>query len=228
MARPIPLHEELMLLALRDREGTTLAGTMYVYGLAGAMLSELVLRERIRIATDSKKRVAVIDSAPTGEELLDEWLGKMREVEKLRRAADWIGRIATSKELKHRVARALVRRGILRADEESVLWVFTRRIYPEVDPRPERELLSRMRGAIFGDGEVDSRTTVLVTLADQTGVLRHTFDRKELRSRKDRLKAIAEGDAVADATASAIEAVRMAIMVSTMVPAIVTTSVVTS
>ena len=36
------LHEEIMLLALRDEEGTVVSGTMYQYAIGGAILADLL------------------------------------------------------------------------------------------------------------------------------------------------------------------------------------------
>ena len=43
------LYEEIMLLALRDEEGTVASGTMYNYAVGGALLAELLLEQRLRI-----------------------------------------------------------------------------------------------------------------------------------------------------------------------------------
>ena len=48
------LHEKIMLLALQDEKGTLESGTMYTYGLGGAILAELLLGERIRVVTPKK------------------------------------------------------------------------------------------------------------------------------------------------------------------------------
>ena len=50
------LHEELLLLALRDGKGT-IAGSFYQQAMAGGILSELLLGERIRIR-EGKKALA--------------------------------------------------------------------------------------------------------------------------------------------------------------------------
>jgi hypothetical protein len=39
------LYEEIMLLALRDEEGTIASGTMYKYAIGAAVLSELLLNK---------------------------------------------------------------------------------------------------------------------------------------------------------------------------------------
>jgi hypothetical protein len=40
------LYEEVMLLALRDEEGTIASGTMYQYAIGAAILAELLLNKR--------------------------------------------------------------------------------------------------------------------------------------------------------------------------------------
>ncbi len=116
------------------------------------------------------------------------------------------------------------RRGILRADEDKILLIFNRRIYPELDPRPERELLARLHEAIFGETrDLDSRTVVLTTLADGAGILRVLFDKRRLRERKNRLEELRAGEIAGEATKAAVEAMQAALIVATVIPAVVIT-----
>ncbi|HSR41653.1 MAG TPA: GPP34 family phosphoprotein [Longimicrobiales bacterium] len=224
--RDLFLHEELMLLALKDREGTVAGGTMYPYAIGGGVLAELLMSERIALEERKRKQlVRVVDDTPAGDPLIDEWIVKMADREKPRSAEDWVGRIAHTKDLKHRVARQLSRRGVLRTAEDKVLWIFTRKIYPELDPRPERELMGRLEAAIFGNGEeVGPRTTVVIALAHRAAILRAVFEKARLEERKERLERIAEGELTAEATEAAIEAMRAAVMVAVVVPTMVAAS----
>ena len=127
---PLFLHEEIMLLALRDEEGTIVSGTMCPYALGGAIVAELLLHERVGVApTDKKKRVNVIDPTPIGEPLLDECLERLSSAKRRAGLQSWVSRFASLKNLKHRVAEQLCRLGVLRADEDKVLLLFTRKIY---------------------------------------------------------------------------------------------------
>jgi hypothetical protein len=45
---PLWLHEEILLLALRDKEGTFASGSHHRHALGGAILAELLLAQRIR------------------------------------------------------------------------------------------------------------------------------------------------------------------------------------
>lgn len=187
------LHEKALLLILKDQEGTV-AVSHHTYILAGALLSELFLEERLR--TEGKHHVVhVVDDSPMGDELLDECLERIAAKAKPRPATYWIGTLGNIRELRHRIARQLCRRGILREDEGKVLHFFTRKIYPEVDPGPEAALVAELEEAIFTDTDtIDPHTAALVSLGNRVGLLGATFPRRELRARKARLEAIASGD----------------------------------
>ena len=221
----LSLHEELMLLSLKDEEGTVIGGTMYPYAIGGAVVAELAIDGRIAVDIDSQK-LTVTDPTPIGDPLIDGWVSKMASSKKDQRVSYWVSQIAGTGDLKHRVAMQLVRRGILRATEDKVLLVFTRKIYPELDPKPEQELMHRLDRAIFGDEDVTARTAILVALAHHSGLLRAVFDKKRLKARESRIAALAEGSVAAGATKEAISAMEAAMFVATVMPSIVATTVV--
>lgn len=222
----LSLPEEIMLLALHDEKGTTGLESMYQYAIGGAALAELLMRERIRVDTSRKKQVHVINAKPLGDPLLDECLSKLVEARKPAAAQTWVARFAGVKNLKHLLAERLCDRGILRADKDKVMLLFSRRTYPEIDPEPEQALVERLRHAIFTeDNHLDPRTVVLVALANSASLLNNVFDKKDLKARKDRIARVVEGDAMAEATKEAIEAVQAAVMVAVILPTITTAAV---
>jgi len=216
------LHEEIMLLALRDEGGTVESGSMYQYAVSGAVLAELLLNKRIGIAESRKKKIVnLVDSTPVGDPLIDECLGKIVTAKRPASLQTWVSRLAGVKNLKHRVAEQLCKRGILRGGEDKILLIFTRRIYPEVNPDPERRIIERLREAIFSDSEdIDPRTTVLVSLAHNADLLKNVFDTKELKRRKARIKQVIKGEMTGKAAKEAIEAVQAAVTVACIMPAI--------
>ena len=221
------LHEEIMLLALRDEQGTIASGTMYQYAIGAAVLAELLLNKRIAVGEPRRKKlVDLISSQPFGEPLIDQCLEKICNAKRRASLQMWVSRFAGVKNLKHRVALQLCERGILRATEDKILLIFTRKIYPEINPEPERKLIERLRQAIFTDSrDVDSRTVVLVSLANSTGLLKVVFDKKELKGRKARIKEISDGEITGKAAKEAIEAMQAAVMVCCIVPAITTAAI---
>ena len=227
MQNTLFLHEEILLLALRDEEGTIASGTMYQYAIGAAVLAELLLTKRIEVEQSGKRKLAnLISSSPLGEPLIDECLEKVNSAKRRAVLQTWVSRFASVKNLKHRVAQQLCRRGILRADEDKILLLFTRKIYPEINPGPERELIRRLEHAIFTETrDVDPRTVVLLSLANSTGLLKVVFDKKKLKGRKVRIKQIVNGEITGKAATEAIQSMQAAVMVACIMPAIMASTV---
>ena len=207
-------HEELLLLALRDEKGTIHSkASMCNFAMAAGMLAELLLAERIAVSDDRRKFVDVVNSKPLGDPLLDECLAKIEQAKRRARLQTWVMRFAQIKRLRHRVAADLCRKGALREDEDKVLLIFTRKLYPERDARFERRIIERLRKAVFSDARtVDPRTAILVSLASSTSLLAIPFDKRELRSRKARIEQISQGEALGRAACEAVQAAHAAIM----------------
>lgn len=216
------LHEEIMLLTLRDEEGTIFSGAFYSYAIGGAVLADLLIEERVVVDEVKKKKYArVIKNTPIGDPLIDECLGKIVKAKKNAQLQTWVAKFAGVKNLKHRVASQLVRRGILRIDEDKILGIFTRKVYPEVNPIPEKELIERLRKAIFTEADdIDPRTVVLLSLANSANLLKPIFDKKQLKGRKKRIEQVINGEMTGKATQQAIQAMQAAVMVACIMPAI--------
>jgi len=221
------LHEEVLLLALRDREGTveSRAG-MYRFALGGAVLAELMLGGRIVIGSDRRRLVELVDRKRFGDPLLDECLEKIIGAKRRSAARNWVARFANMRRLRHRVAEGLCRKGVLRDSEDKVLLFFTRRLYPTLDPAPERALVARIRKAVVGESpSVDPTTGILIALAHATGLLRVQFDRGELKARKARLEAIKKGSLIGGAAGEAVRAAQAAMMAAIAASTVATTTV---
>ncbi|MGH7577176.1 MAG: GOLPH3/VPS74 family protein, partial [Longimicrobiales bacterium] len=185
------LHEQVLLLALHDEKGT-ISDSMFAYAVAGAMVSELLLRGALRVEQVKKKKMLAIgDPRPVGVRVLDECLDRVRSAKRRADVATWIGRLANMKNLKHRVAERLYLMGVLRKEEGRVLWVFPRVVYPTANPGPEQRLVDELRTAVAEDGEVDPRIAILVALTRSSGILGNVVGKKLLKSRKARVEALA-------------------------------------
>lgn len=218
------LHEEVLLLALKDDSGKIDWGAAHFQTvMAGAVIAELLLAERISI--DEKKLVTLLDGAPHENAVLNQALKFLAAAKRRRKIQHWIGKLAMQKDLKRNTAAALCDQGILRAEEAKVLFVFNKTTYPELDPKPERQLIARLKRAIFSDADkVDARTTLLISLTYPSGMLAIPFAGKELRKRKKRIKQITEGELVGKATADAIAAAQAIIIAVAVMPVITAAS----
>jgi len=200
------IYEEILLLALRDQKGTMLFGINYPQALAGALLAELLLLNKIEIETQGKRKfVKLINQKPTRNALLDECIKKIASSKRRARPQNWIMRFANISRLKHKAAQSLCRKRILKMEEDKVLLIFNRKIYPELNPKPEKRLMAKLHEAIFGNSkEIDPETVILISICNSTGILRQIFDKSELKQRKNRIKDITSGNLIGQATKDAI------------------------
>ena len=222
------LNEAIMLLALKDKEGTIFSGVNYSYAIGGAVLAELMLNQRLSVEEKGKKSYAVVqNSAPLGESLIDECLNKVVQAKKRQQLATWVSRFASVKNLKHRMAKSLIQKGILREDEDKVMLIFTRKIYPEFNPEPEKKLMKRLEQAIFTDNpDIDTHTVVLLSLVKNAEFLNTLFDKKQLKARKQRIEQVINGELTGKATQAAIQAMQAAVLVTCIMPAVIVTTTV--
>jgi hypothetical protein len=218
------LYHELLLLALADDTGKVAFGSMLAYGLGGAMLTELLLEQRLEIVEEGtrfKRRfVQVADPRPLGEPLLDAVLAKLRDAKRRASPSAIVSRFGQQRQLRHDIARELCRAGVLRETEQQILVLFRRRLYPTIDSRPERALIKRVRDTLDVGKKPSDRTAALIGLASASGSLAALYDRKSLRALKPRLKALAESSegsrAVREAIAAAQAAVTAAMLAATV------------
>ena len=211
--RPLFLYEEVMLLALSGKKGTMHTGAFYALAVGGALVAQLLLSGAIVVREEGKKKfVEHAKQVKFGDPLLDECLERIRAAKRRATVRNWVGTFARIKQLRQRVAMQLCDRGILKASQDKVLLIFTRKIYPERDPKPEREIVARLKAAIFRhSSSVDPETAVLVALAHGTGLLRAVFDRKKLKERKQRIKQIVEGNLIGSTTREIVQAMQAAV-----------------
>ncbi len=218
------LHEEILLLALKDKKGTIASSaSMYQYIVGGAILAELMFQGRITIdKTTRKKLVDIVSTNLTGDSVLDDCLKKVSQAKRRASVQTWVNRFAGVKHLKNRVAEQLCRKNILKEDEDKVLLFFTRKIYPEIHHQPEQEIINKLEKAIFSESEeVDPRTVILLSLAYKTDLLKIVIDKKKLKEREMRIGRLINGEMIGKAAGDAIAAVQAAILVASITPVIV-------
>ena len=183
------LHEQLLLLALDDEKGTIHweAGQIPQI-VAGALLAELRLHERIEFRRTKKSYVVAVSStAPMGDSLLDEVLAVVSHAPEPLSVIDWVRKFSAISELKERIAEGLCDKGILEEKESRTLFFFKRTDYPTRDLAPETAFIAELREAIFQGGAVDERMALLISLSHQSGLLAIPFSRAELKQAKKRL-----------------------------------------
>lgn len=219
--RPLPIYEEILLLALDDDKGTADGAGFYGKALGGAILAELAMSGAISIEDDNKKRVIPARGVRLDDPILAECFVMVSEAKKPKKASEWVMKFSGLKDLKNRAARQLVDKGVLTEEIDTVLRIFKRTVFPEADGGPEQELRDRMKKAIFtATHDLEARTIIVIALAKSAGMLDKVFPKRKLKERKKRLEQLTSGQLAGKATKEAVQAVQAAIMVAAIMPAV--------
>lgn len=203
----VTLAEDLFLLADDDASGQLLIEHTYLdLGLGGALLLDLVLRERVALV-DS--HVAVVDPTPTKDGLLDGALSAIVGEAKAHEPDYWVRHLA--RKARRAVEDRLVASGVLRLDEHRAFGFIPVHRTPQADGRIEHELVGHLHDAVVLGQPASPETAALASLALAVGLERHLFPRCDQRAIQDRMVEIAEGQWVGQAVGQAIGAVNAAL-----------------
>ncbi|MFH1737603.1 MAG: GPP34 family phosphoprotein [bacterium] len=221
----LTLPEELLLLALDDEKGKTVgsAAGALPFGLAGALIFELHLSEQIALRG---KNVTVTDNGPLDDEILDLGLRHIRDSKKVRSLDYWIGSLSSKiRDLQQRIIDRLISKGILKQEEQRVLWVFPVQRYPTDDPRTESDVRKRIRSVILHGKQPDLRTVLLLSLVKACNLIPEVFRKDEVEHAKERIEHLTQKEPVGEAITHAVQAVQAAVIASIMASTVMTTAI---
>lgn len=207
--RTMLLAEELLLLALRDKEGTVVsaASTGLDFGLRGALLAELALAGRLEHG--EKKRLVVKDASPAGDPLLDAVMARMTEPKRPKDARGWVGELSFKpRGIRDQLLDRLVERGVLRREHKRILWVFSRETHPTDDQRPEMRVREDLRAWVLGGATPGARAATLIGLVSVIGLVSEVFTKDERAYARRRIKELAKAGAPGGLLADVVEAVK--------------------
>lgn len=161
-----------LLMILDEEKGKrySRASTAKDLGLAGAFLMDFFLKGKISI---EKKRVKVIDSSTTGDEILDEIFDILKTSKKVRKVMDWIEKLARKhKTYSQAFYKRLEEQGILTIEEKKILEIFsTHRFYLQ---RPEVKtiLLEQIENTIMHNMKPGADLVCLLSLLKVSNLIK--------------------------------------------------------
>lgn len=214
MNPPLNLVEEIELLSLDDKTGAhlPLLPEALGYGLAGAILADLQMSERL---STSGKVVEVRNSSPTGNLLLDPWLARIAEEPVPHPIPYWLSILSDEKPAIETAALDhLIKRGILKREDKKILWVIGLRRYPTVHNEERVEVRTRLSALIHGNDEPGHFDATLISLLSGCSLLSAVFSDGALEGRAARIEAIADSDPVGREVASASRQMIEALMLA--------------
>jgi hypothetical protein len=184
----LTMLEEVVLLAVDEKTGglrsTREFGT--AYALVGAIFFDLALARKIDTDTDT---IHIVDRAATGNATLDRVLTRMAARPDLQTVRDWIEEMFQHRDdLEGEALESLIAQGILRHEQSKLLWIIDVERFPMVNSRPLQHVKLRLAEAILTDRIPDTRDIMLVSIAEQCGLLGYVLSDSELANRKERIR----------------------------------------
>lgn len=219
------IAEEFLLLARVEDTGKLRSSAQHVrLAVCGALLVELVLRERIGVTPHhlpwrERDRITVLLERTTEDRILDDAL-----VEAIKHVGHkpkdvivkW-ARGKVGKGLVDDLMDRLVASGVLGHERQVVLGLVPVDVYPERDPEPERAVRRRVDAALLG-GQPSQATAALIALLVATDMLTKVIsDETDKRLALRRGKEIAAQDWAARAVKDAIAQINGAISAAAVV-----------
>jgi hypothetical protein len=210
------IAEDLLLLLTDDVSGrATVDSQRLGLALAGAVLVELVLADRVAVTDEGRwgtgSRVALVGSGPLGDPVLDE---AIRRVGGRRQPIGAQSLLTTlGKGLPDELRGRLVGRGILRAEEGRVLGIFPTRAWPAADSTHEAGVREALWDVVVVGRTPTDREVCLVSLLHAVDQVPRQFATEGMTARqlRSRAKVLSEGNVGAEAVRRAIDAANAAI-----------------
>ncbi len=211
--------EELFLLLRRDDGKPASAMAQRGYGLAAAVITDLVLAERITLSEDKDPRMTVLVPGPVGHPALDAAMARLEQ-----RDGKKLSSLVTDGKLavEEQVAAALASAGVIGIEEKRALGLVPAK-YPVVDPEPERRTREQLRVVLQGGTPRTEDATLLAILQGLGVVPKVLAEEKGTLGRRDlkrRIEEVSSEVKAGDAVAKAVAAMNTAIMTAAIVPAI--------
>ena len=220
----LTLSEKLLLLGLHDEKGSVVfsASTALPYGLAGALLIELYLTQRIDFVG---KHVRVMRSDKSSSELLNETYQLIASSSKLRDAKYWVKAIHSKvKKIQNRLAEQLVEKKVLSRQERSFLWVINFNRYPTRDAKPESDVRAHIKDVVLRRADASEADVALLSLVLASELITEVFDKDDRKTAKKRIEELAKEQKIGKAISQVVEEVKVAIMVVIVASTVATTA----
>ena len=200
----LTMLEEVVLLAVDEQTGhlrsTREFGT--AYALVGALFFDLALARKIDTDTEA---IHIVDRTPTGNATLDRVFEGMADKPQLTTVRDWIEEIFLRRDdLEGEALGSLIAQGVLRHEKSKRLWIIDVERFPMVNNQPQQHVKSRLAQAILTDSIPDTRDIMLVSIAEQCGLLGYVLNDNQLKSRRERIQTLCALETISRKVSDAI------------------------
>ena len=216
--------EKFLIIAHRPEKGGFLTSQTFIqYGIAGAILLDLTLAERISIVD---KKLFLKPGKALSSPMLNNVSTIISQSSNPRKVSYWVGKLATRYDrYKWQILEGLEGKRILRIERRKFLGLIPYRqsVFTETYTRASlvRQLKNEILSGRGGDGELHVLAG-MVKACSMERVL--STDRDELKRLRQQLKVMVSESPVSDVVAQTIRQVQAAIIVSVTAAAVASAS----
>ncbi len=213
------ITEELLLL-LTKPEGKAENWGMYAsYGMAAAVVTDLIVAERVTLSQDKDPRVGILSPQPTGNPILDPALARLGE-----KSGKKLSGLIMDRKLDptKNVVEALTKAGIIAVEPKRMLGLIPEK-RPTLNPMPEQRVRDRLRSVLAGSTPTIADAALLSIL--QGLDVAHKILQSEAggltkRELKQRIKAVSAAMPAGNAVERCVQMMTMVIVTAAIMPAI--------
>ena len=214
----LTLSEKFILIAQHPDKGRLIvAGVPLYYGIAGALLMEMSLQERIVIVDGL---VVLKNDKKITDSMMSEVAVMMRQSEKPKKIRFWTNKLyRKANKYKKEILAGMVKNGLLRSERKKFLFIPYTLIYLR-DRRTRDKLIRYLRKAVLypSSVEVTAEDVALLGLIEAAKMHKVIAENKEeLKKIRKELKKVIEESPIAGVVAKTIKEVQAAIIVTTVV-----------
>ena len=205
--------EKFLLIAHHPEKGRFMISHLFMqYGIAGAILLDLTVEDRIEI---TEKRLILKSASVSADPVINDVITLMSQVSKPRKADYWVRKLATRHiRYKWLVLKGLADKRMVRIEEKKFLGLIPYRQSYLVESYTRSNLIRQLKSEILAyTREPSVANTALAGLI--VACRMHRFlsdDRDELKTIKTRLKKIIKESPVSDVVSQTIRQVQAAII----------------
>ncbi|MFA9458074.1 GPP34 family phosphoprotein [Halalkalibacter sp. AB-rgal2] len=227
----LTLAEKLLLIALDDQTGkmNMNASQSIHYGLAGAVLMELTM-QRYLDYNEKDKTIHIPQNIECNDELLNDSLLYLRDkyygkTPKLQRVVQTLGFHINWHKKHIPFVERLIEKGILTKDEQKVLFLFTKNVYPSTQSGREDSIREKIRKAVLSneDQEVEEQIFSLIGLLKACQIDKQLFSKDEYKQAKEKINMLMKKSPHGKAVSDTMQTMQAAVMAATTA-AVVTAS----
>lgn len=183
----LTLFDELFLLSIHEAKGVQIKTTTerLKLGLAGALLAELALLEKIK-NTDNH-RLQVVDQAHTSDDdLLNETIDLLAAEEKGHKFGYWLNQLSQKADkTRKQIIKNLIQKNVFTQDDDRLVWVIPFPLKTTAKASAKSQMIKRLRGIVLAQDEFQKRDIALLSLLRACGLLDRAFldDERKMASR---------------------------------------------